>query len=58
MRRSRWHDAFIGVAITGIFALGVWALWWDDVRAILQLAPAGSVTPAGDEAATSVSHQT
>jgi hypothetical protein len=55
MRRSRWHDALIGVAIAGILGLGVWALWWDDVRVILHLVP---VAPAGDDPATSVSHQT
>jgi hypothetical protein len=56
MRRPRWHDALIGAAVAGILVLGVWALWWDDVRAIWQ-APASPGAPAGDEA-TSVSHQT
>jgi len=33
MRRPRWHDVVIVVAIVNLFAVGVWALWWDDVRA-------------------------
>ena len=47
MVRPRWHDALIVAAIVGLFALGVWALWWDDVRTLLKLGPdrppAGSV---------------
>jgi len=45
MQRPRWHDALIVTAITGLLALGVWALWWDDVRALLKLDPPGE--PAG-----------
>jgi hypothetical protein len=33
MVRPRWHDALIITAIVGVFFVGVWALWWDDVRA-------------------------
>lgn len=44
MRRPRWHDALIVTAITGLLALGVWALWWDDVRAFLKLGPDGGPT--------------
>jgi hypothetical protein len=29
----------IVVAIVGLLAVGVWALWWDDVRAALNLGP-------------------
>ena len=32
MVRPRWHDVLIALAITGILAVGIWALWWDDVR--------------------------
>jgi hypothetical protein len=32
MRRPRWHDALIVSGILALLALGVWALWWDDVR--------------------------
>lgn len=39
MVRPRWHDALIAAAIVGLLAVGVWALWWDDVRAALNLAP-------------------
>ena len=41
MVRPRWHDAFIVVAIVGLLAVGVWALWWDDVRGYLNLDPGG-----------------
>ncbi|MGN6107491.1 MAG: hypothetical protein ACTHU0_20445 [Kofleriaceae bacterium] len=47
MVRPRWHDALIVVAIVGLFAVGVWALWWGDVRAYLNLGPdEGSGVPA------------
>ena len=47
MRRPRWHDALIVAAIAGLLALGVWALWWDDVRTRLKLGPeGGSAVPA------------
>jgi hypothetical protein len=39
MQRPRWHDALIVAAITGFLVLGVWALWWDDVRRFLNLGP-------------------
>ena len=32
MVRPRWHDALIVSAIVGLLLVGVWALWWDDVR--------------------------
>jgi hypothetical protein len=32
MTRPRWHDVLITAAIAGVLAVGVWALWWDDVR--------------------------
>jgi hypothetical protein len=34
MTRPRWHDVLIVVAIVGIGLVGVWALWWDDVRGL------------------------
>lgn len=45
MLRPRWHDALIVAAILALFAVGVWALWGDDVRALLG-APAEEATPA------------
>jgi hypothetical protein len=45
MQRPRWHDALIVSAIVGLLTLGVWALWWDDVRTLLKLGPQGE--PAG-----------
>jgi hypothetical protein len=39
MVRPRWHDAMIVSAIVGLLAVGVWALWWDDVRAALGWSP-------------------
>ncbi len=39
MVRPRWHDALIVSAIAALLATGVWALWWDDVRRLLHLAP-------------------
>lgn len=39
MVRPRWHDALIVSAIVGLLAMGVWALWWDDVRTLLKLGP-------------------
>jgi hypothetical protein len=47
MVRPRWHDALIVTAIVGLLVMGVWALWWEDVRSLLKLGPdqgpAGSV---------------
>jgi hypothetical protein len=39
MVRPRWHDALIVSAIVGLLAVGVWALWWDDVRAAFGVGP-------------------
>jgi len=39
MRSPRWHDALIVGAIVALLAVGVWALWWDDVRRALHLGP-------------------
>ena len=46
MRRPRWHDALIVAAIVGLLVLGVWALWWDDVRALAGQPPGERVDPA------------
>jgi hypothetical protein len=45
MVRPRWHDALLVAAIAGLLAIGVWSLWWDDVRAVLHLAPEGGEPP-------------
>jgi hypothetical protein len=42
MTRPRWHDVAIVGAITGVLAVGIWALWWDDVRDWLGLNPHAS----------------
>lgn len=39
MVRPRWHDALIVSAIVGLLAVGVWALWWDDVRGLFGWEP-------------------
>lgn len=53
MVRPRWHDAVIVAGIVALLVLGVWALWWDDVRGYFgaepdEEAPSGvSPTPKG-----------
>jgi hypothetical protein len=39
MVRPRWHDALIVSAIVAVLAVGIWALWWGDVRRLLHLDP-------------------
>jgi hypothetical protein len=39
MVRPRWHDALLVSAIVGLFCIGIWSLWWDDVRSALHLGP-------------------
>jgi hypothetical protein len=39
MVRPRWHDVLIVAGIVGLLATGIWALWWEDVRAALKLGP-------------------
>jgi hypothetical protein len=46
MLRPRWHDALIVSAIAGLFAAGIWSLWWDDVRSILHRGPTVADPPA------------
>jgi len=46
MTRPRWHDVLIIVAIASLVVVGVWALWWDDVRSLLHLGP-GSGSGSG-----------
>lgn len=51
MVRPRWHDGIIAAAIVGLLAVGVWALWWDDVRAAFGIggkdeAPISAPAPA------------
>jgi hypothetical protein len=43
MGRPRWHDALIVSAILALLVVGVWALWWDDVRTLFD---PGSGAPA------------
>jgi hypothetical protein len=45
MVRPRWHDALLVAAIAGLLAIGVWSLWWDDVRTVLHLGPEGGDAP-------------
>ncbi len=52
MVRPRWHDALIVTAIVGVLAVGVWALWWDDVRAALGIGPAEETPLAAPVPAT------
>ena len=47
MVRPRWHDTLIVVAIVGLLAVGVWALWWDDVRGLFFSPDHPSETPTG-----------
>ena len=47
MVRPRWHDVAIVAAIAGVLAVGIWALWWDDVRAMLGLKP-GATDGSGE----------
>jgi hypothetical protein len=52
MKRPRWHDVILGLAICGIAASGVWAFWGEEVRRSLggkeavpvQKAPAGAAS--------------
>lgn len=46
MVRPRWHDALLITAVLGLLILGVWSLWWDDVRSILHLGPGSADTAA------------
>lgn len=50
MVRPRWHDAAIVLGIVALLAVGVWALWWDDVRGLLNLGPDRDDAPARDTA--------
>jgi hypothetical protein len=56
MVRPRWHDALIAAAIAGLLAVGVWAMWWEDVRSILHLSPGEAGD--GDARRTAPSAQT
>lgn len=39
MRRPRWHDVLLALALAAIAAGGVWAFWGKDVRRALGMAP-------------------
>ena len=39
MVRPRWHDAVIAAAIAGVLVVGVWSMWWEDVRVLFHLSP-------------------
>ena len=57
MVRPRWHDAMIVSAIVALLVVGVWALWWDDVRGFLHLGPSKPETaPPAAAPATSGEH--
>ncbi len=61
MVRPRWHDIVIVAALVGFVAVGVWALWWDDVRTYLHLAPQKPASGSGAEKSApeaSSSHRT
>ena len=59
MVRPRWHDALIVSAIVALLAIGVWALWWDDVRVLLHLDPGdGAGSGAAVDRPTPVNPQT
>lgn len=59
MVRPRWHDALIVSAIVALLAIGVWALWWDDVRDLLHLGPgSGSGSGSAIDRPTPVNPQT
>jgi hypothetical protein len=48
MIRPRWHDAAIVLAIAVVAAVGVWALWWDDVRGWLHPSDGSATAPQVD----------
>jgi hypothetical protein len=58
MVRPRWHDALITAAIVALFAVGVWSLWWDDVRAVLHLGPGAVDAPSTAGPGTSAGQKT
>ena len=39
MRRPRWHDLLIVSALLGVLMVGIWALWWEDLRSLWHLGP-------------------
>ncbi|MBV8758231.1 MAG: phospholipid carrier-dependent glycosyltransferase [Deltaproteobacteria bacterium] len=39
MVRSKWVDTLLVGGVVALLALGIWALWWDDVRQLLHLGP-------------------
>lgn len=45
MVRRRWPDVVIVLGILGVFAIGVWALWGEDLRAWID-PPEEEVDPA------------
>ncbi len=50
MRRPRWHDVLIALAILGIAASGVWAFWGDDVARAFGVEPAAPAAPPSSAA--------
>ena len=32
MRRPRWHDVVLVLGVLALLAVGVWALWGDDLK--------------------------
>lgn len=46
MKRPRWHDVLITLALLGVAAAGVWAFWGDDVARALGVKPDRDAAPA------------
>jgi len=58
MMRPRWHDIAIAVAIAALLVVGVWAMWWDDVRDALHLGPGSGSAGAPTDPSGAPSGQT
>lgn len=50
--RPRWHDVLIVASIVALLGVGVWALWWDDVRRVLH--PGAGSGSAVDKAPSAI----
>jgi len=42
MKRARWVDVVLVASVVAFIALGVWALWWEDVRAAISPSSSGT----------------
>jgi hypothetical protein len=52
MPSRRWPDLVIALAVLGLAALGLWALWGDDVDPGRRPAPPGAASAAQGGTAT------